>query len=107
MIKVLIFFGVSVAWYAWYFLSAIIGLMGTENANDPSEAQRQAGHTVRLIFFVAPLMLLVIYRLYYVFIKGIPVSSFIKNDLIYIIAPLLLLITIGFIQYGPAVFKLN
>ncbi len=107
MINILIFIGVSFVWYAWYFLSAIVGLVSMGNANDPSEAQLQAGHMTRLIFFVTPLILLVAYRLYYVFIKDMSVVSFIKNDLIYIVGPLLLLIVIGFVQYGPAIFKFN
>lgn len=107
MIKILIFFGVMVGWGIWYFLSALVGLVGMTNANDPTAEQLANGHMARMIFMLAPLVVLVLYRAYCVFIKGELFSSFIKNDLIYIIGPLLLLITIGFIQYGPEVFKLH
>ncbi len=107
MANILIFFGVIVGWYVWYFLSAIIGLMGVTNASDPTAVQLANGHMARMIFMLAPLVILVLYRAYCVFIKGELFSSFIKNDLIYIVGPLVLLIAIGFIQYGPEVFKLH
>ena len=107
MINILIFFGVTVGWYVWYFLSALIGIMGVTNANDPTAEQIANGHIARMIFMFSPLVILVLYRTYCVLIKGELISNFIKNDLIYIIGPLLLLIAIGFIQNGPEVFKLN
>ncbi len=107
MINILIFFGVMVAWYIWYFLSALVGLVGMEDSNSPTAAQRAAGYTSRALFMFAPLVILVVYRAYCILVKGELFSSFIKNDLIYIIGPLLALVAIGFIQYGPEVFKLH
>lgn len=105
--KLLIFFGVMVAWGVWYFLSSIVGLMSMTNVNDPTAQQIASGHLSRAVFMFTPLIVLVLYRTYCIFVKGDLLSSFIKNDLIYIIGPLLLLIAIGFMQYGPEVFKLH